>query len=148
VRDVVDASPHIHLYPNFTGDALDRLVTHGRIVLIGDAAHPHGGAFAAGDSLGIDDAYILMRSFAHYFEDRAHTAPKEPRSRIARSLELYEQTRHSHTFLGSSRLCIVGSSTRTRRIMRGMTQRSVPGRLAEWTHFGYIIPQTRHSKLR
>lgn len=92
----MNASPRIHLYPNFTGDALDRLVAHGRIVLVGDAAHPHGGAFAAGGSLGIDDAYILMRSFAHHLKDRTQATPEERQSQIARSLELYEQTRQPH----------------------------------------------------
>jgi len=63
VRDIVGAAPNVRTYPNFYGDFLDTYQFGGRVVLVGDAAHSHGGALAANASLGIDDAYCLYLSF-------------------------------------------------------------------------------------
>jgi salicylate hydroxylase len=63
VKDIVDAVPHVRTYPNFYGGFLDTYEFGGRVVLVGDAAHSHGGALAANASLGIDDAYCLYLSF-------------------------------------------------------------------------------------
>jgi salicylate hydroxylase len=63
VRDIVGAVPHVRTYPNFYGSFLETYEFGGRVVLVGDAAHSHGGALAANASLGIDDAYCLYLSF-------------------------------------------------------------------------------------
>lgn len=59
-------TPSINVYPDYHGPALPSLVVgDGRVVLIGDAGHPHGGAFAAGGTLSIEDAYTLSLCLAH-----------------------------------------------------------------------------------
>ena len=63
VKDIVKAAPQVRTYPNFYGSFLDTYEFGGRVVLVGDAAHSHGGALAANASLGIDDAYCLYLSF-------------------------------------------------------------------------------------
>jgi salicylate hydroxylase len=63
VKDIVGAVPHVRTYPNFYGGFLDTYEFGGKVVLVGDAAHSHGGALAANASLGIDDAYCLYLSF-------------------------------------------------------------------------------------
>lgn len=57
--------------------------------MLGDAAHTHGGAFAAGGSLAINDAYALALSLAHVW-------PKEgapTHAQLRRALALYDETR-------------------------------------------------------
>ncbi|KAK7966417.1 6-hydroxynicotinate 3-monooxygenase [Apiospora aurea] len=55
VRSIVDATPYTKVYPNSAADGLESWVLGGgRGTLAGDAAHAHGGAFAAGGSLAAD----------------------------------------------------------------------------------------------
>ena len=62
--------------------------------MIGDAAHAHGGAFATGGSLAIDDAYALYRAITSVFPE---TATQKPSSAdIQKGLKLYENTRRPH----------------------------------------------------
>ena len=62
--------------------------------MIGDAAHAHGGAFATGGSLAIDDAYALYRAITSVFPE---TAPQKPsQAEIRKGLKLYEDTRRPH----------------------------------------------------
>jgi salicylate hydroxylase len=62
--------------------------------LIGDAAHAHGGAFATGGSLAIDDAYAFSLALGSVFP---YTATKKPSpEEIHRALRLYEATRKPH----------------------------------------------------
>lgn len=65
-----------------------------RVGLVGDAAHTHGGAFAAGGSLAIDDAYCFLLALFHIFppESSAKPTPKE----LAQIFQLYERTRKPH----------------------------------------------------
>lgn len=64
------------------------------MTLVGDAAHTHGGAFAAGGSLAIDDAYALYLAFNHVFSvNQADFAA----GRIEHALRLYDKTRRPHT---------------------------------------------------
>ncbi|KAL7423383.1 hypothetical protein Q5752_002686 [Cryptotrichosporon argae] len=58
VHRLAVAVPRINVYPDYHGPALPQL-NHGRAVLIGDAGHPHGGAFAAGGTMGVEDGYTL-----------------------------------------------------------------------------------------
>ncbi|KAI4728865.1 FAD/NAD(P)-binding domain-containing protein [Aureobasidium sp. EXF-10728] len=72
VRKIVGAVPHVRTYPNFYGGFLDSYEFGGRVVLVGDAAHSHGGALAANASLGIDDAYCLYLSFLKKIASDGH----------------------------------------------------------------------------
>lgn len=62
--------------------------------MIGDAAHAHGGAYATGGSLAIDDAYALSLAIAHVFPP-SRTSAASP-SDLGRALRLYEATRKPH----------------------------------------------------
>ncbi|KAG8162172.1 hypothetical protein KVR01_007937 [Diaporthe batatas] len=89
VESIVNAVPYTKTYPNHSGTVLPSLVFDGRIALLGDAAHTHGGAFAAGGSLAINDAYALALSLAHVW-------PKEgtpTRAQLRRALTFYDETR-------------------------------------------------------
>ncbi|KAI9935117.1 hypothetical protein ASPWEDRAFT_186722 [Aspergillus wentii DTO 134E9] len=92
VKSLIEATPYTRIYPNYAGDPLETWVFGSRVTLVGDAAHPHGGAFAAGGSLALDDAYTLLLAFNHVFR-LGHFEP----SKIKDVLELYQQTRKPHT---------------------------------------------------
>jgi salicylate hydroxylase len=84
------------LYPNFAGDALSTWVFGSRVTLIGDAAHAHGGAFAAGGSLALDDTLALGLAFRHVFGSQTSEEPFSIES-IKKTLGLYSNTRQPHT---------------------------------------------------
>lgn len=65
-----------------------------RITLIGDAAHAHGGAYATGGSLAIDDAYALYLAINQVFPNTAMEKPSK--EKIGDALRLYEATRKPH----------------------------------------------------
>ncbi|KAH6695069.1 salicylate 1-monooxygenase [Plectosphaerella plurivora] len=95
VRAVIDATPYTRVYPNTAARELETWVLgDGHVTLAGDAAHAHGGAFAAGGSLAIDDAWAFATSILHVFPDGRTAADDKS---VARALRLYEQTRKSHT---------------------------------------------------
>ncbi|PYH98946.1 FAD/NAD(P)-binding domain-containing protein [Aspergillus ellipticus CBS 707.79] len=93
VKALTELTPHTKLYPNYTGDALSTWVLAPRVTLIGDAAHTHGGAFAAGGSLALDDALTLGLAFAHVFKATQTLSETD----IQTALELYSQARQPHT---------------------------------------------------
>ncbi|KAF2703808.1 FAD/NAD(P)-binding domain-containing protein [Pleomassaria siparia CBS 279.74] len=96
VRAIVDAVPDTRIYPNAAAHGLDTWVLlKGRVTLAGDAAHAHGGAFAAGGSLAIDDAWAFAASILHVYPTNATTLPSE--ADIERALRVYERTRKPHT---------------------------------------------------
>ncbi len=64
------------------------------MTLIGDAAHAHGGAYATGGSLAIDDAYALYLSLISVFPVSALETPSL--KEIRKALDLYESTRRPH----------------------------------------------------
>lgn len=84
------------MYPNFAGDALPTWVFRSRVTLIGDAAHAHGGAFAAGGSLALDDALALGLAFKHVFSSSA-SRPSFSIENVKKALGLYSSTRQPHT---------------------------------------------------
>jgi salicylate hydroxylase len=88
-------APDIRYYPNyFCGSSLSTWVFGDCVTLIGDAAHAHGGAFATGGSLAIDDAYALYLSLMSVFPV---TATQKPALKdISKALRLYEDTRRPH----------------------------------------------------
>ncbi|KAH0275177.1 monooxygenase, partial [Aureobasidium melanogenum] len=94
VKDNVGAAPHVRTYPNFYGSFLDTYEFGGRVVLVGDAAHSHGGALAANASLGIDDAYCLYLSLLNRVtSDGRMTLGAEE---LQQSLRLYDAVRRPH----------------------------------------------------
>lgn len=95
MKALAGAAPELRYYPNFSvAEPLDRWVFKDRITLIGDAAHAHGGAFASGGSLAIDDAYALYLAIKHVFPESATEKPSK--QKIGESLRLYEATRKPH----------------------------------------------------
>lgn len=95
VLALLEKTPYTRLYPNMAGDPLDTWVySGGRVALIGDAAHIHGGAFAAGGSLAIDDAYALLLALQHVWPQQPGSRPTS--SQIHHALRLFEATRRPH----------------------------------------------------
>ena len=95
VKALVNSTPYTRIYPNYAGEPLPTWVFDSRVTLVGDAAHTHGGAFAAGGSLAIDDAYALFLAFRHALGSSRAQKPKEYEVRAA--LALYDETRRPHT---------------------------------------------------
>jgi salicylate hydroxylase len=95
VKELTERTPSIRYHPNFSrAGPLDTWVFGGRVTLIGDAAHAHGGAHATGGSLAIDDAYAFYLSLLSVFPLTATRKPS--REQITTALKLYEATRKSH----------------------------------------------------
>lgn len=93
IRKMVDSTPYTRLYPNTAAPGLDTWIYgNGRVTLVGDAAHAHGGALAAGGSLAIDDAYAFAAALWHVFPPGAHPSTPD----IQRALSVYERTRKAH----------------------------------------------------
>ncbi|KAG9788774.1 hypothetical protein KCU88_g1725, partial [Aureobasidium melanogenum] len=101
VKALANATPYVRLYPNFAGEPLDTWVFgDSRVTLVGDAAHTHGGAHAAGGSLALDDAWALYLAFRHVVLDHPHRQTRRLTVKdidIHRALSLYEKTRRPHT---------------------------------------------------
>lgn len=66
------------------------------MTLVGDAAHTHGGAFAAGGSLAIDDAYALSSALNHVWPASSTHAEKPTKAEITEIFRIYEATRQPH----------------------------------------------------
>ncbi|CAK7213091.1 hypothetical protein SCUCBS95973_001683 [Sporothrix curviconia] len=95
VQALLEKTPYTRLYPNMAGEPLDTWVYGGGCVaLIGDAAHTHGGAFAAGGSLAIDDAFCLLLALQHVWPATAGAKPCP--TQIQHALRLFEATRLPH----------------------------------------------------
>lgn len=91
----MDKTPDIRCYPNFAVEnSLDTWIFNHRITLIGDAAHAHGGAYATGGSLAIDDAYALSLAISYVFPSTDSQSPSP--DTICKALRLYERTRKPH----------------------------------------------------
>ena len=96
IKQLIEVSPYIKQYPNTFASSLDSWIHgEGRITYAGDAAHAHGGAFAAGGSLALDDAYAFTRAISHYYPEGSTRKPR--RQEISAALRLYERTRKPHT---------------------------------------------------
>lgn len=98
IPKIIERIPRVRRYANVAGRALDQWTFEDRVTLLGDAAHTHGGAFAAGASLAIDDAYTLSLAFDEVFPateviNNDLVAPEL----IGRVLDLYERIRRPHT---------------------------------------------------
>ncbi|KAF7558508.1 hypothetical protein G7046_g5647 [Stylonectria norvegica] len=110
VRAFIQASPNIRLFPNFAGPALDTWSFANRVTLVGDAAHTHGGAFAAGGSLAIDDAYALSLALNHVWPASSAGKRKPSAAEIGEIFRIYEATRRPHVnkLLGVVHKAVVG----------------------------------------
>ncbi|UPK99960.1 hypothetical protein LCI18_010895 [Fusarium solani-melongenae] len=98
VPAIIDRIPPgtLRRYTNAFGPKLDSWTFADRVVLIGDAAHAHGGAFGAGASLAIDDAYTLYLALRAVFSQALPISRPIPRSHIGLALDLYESVRRPH----------------------------------------------------
>ncbi|KAL3481727.1 hypothetical protein BJX99DRAFT_270063 [Aspergillus californicus] len=94
VSDLLNATPSTRAYPNHLGTPLKSLVFGSHAALIGDAGHTHGGAFASGGSLAINDAHALALSLAYVWPKGDHSKPDS--SQVARALALFDATRRPH----------------------------------------------------
>ncbi|KAF3406205.1 Salicylate hydroxylase [Talaromyces pinophilus] len=97
VKALTELTPYTRLYPNYAGEALSTWVLAARVTLVGDAAHTHGGAFAAGGSLALDDSFALALALRHAFSLAQPGTFNNGPSNLRRALELYDQTRRPHT---------------------------------------------------
>lgn len=98
VPRIIERIPWVRRYANVAGRALDHWSFEDRVILLGDAAHTHGGAFAAGASLAIDDAYALSLALDEVFSPTTgRRGEKALLDQIHRVLDLYESTRRPHT---------------------------------------------------
>lgn len=91
VREITAHIPSVRRYANVAGAGLKTWSFSNRVTLLGDAAHTHGGAFAAGASLAIDDAYALYLSLLVAIPTTSTTKPLTEQLRFA--FDLYEKTR-------------------------------------------------------
>lgn len=76
------------------------------VVLIGDAGHPHGGAYAAGGTMSIEDAYTLALCLEH-----ALGSVDTKKTQIQLAFNMYNDIRHAHT----ARLIDAANKLRTQR---------------------------------
>ncbi|KAL7931364.1 FAD/NAD(P)-binding domain-containing protein [Trichoderma chlorosporum] len=96
IRALTELTPHARLYPNYAGDALPSWIPASRVTFVGDAAHTHGGSFAAGGSLALDDSLALGLAFKHVFSSGTLNLPFS-QGNIRQAFSLYDQTRRPHT---------------------------------------------------
>ncbi|VUC24553.1 unnamed protein product [Clonostachys rosea] len=92
IRSITEAAPYIRQFPGYAADPLEAWSFHDRIVLVGDAAHGHGGAFAAGGSLAINDAHALSLALFHVWPPSA-SSRKPSVADLHRIFEIYQATR-------------------------------------------------------
>ncbi|KAL2419670.1 hypothetical protein ABEF95_002784 [Exophiala dermatitidis] len=98
IPKIIDRVPWVRRYANVAGSALDQWSFQDRVTLLGDAAHTHGGAFAAGASLAIDDAYTLSLALNEAFPpSQVFEEPAVDPDRIGRAFDRYERLRRPHT---------------------------------------------------
>lgn len=124
VRSLIKATPYTRLYPNMAGRPLDTWTFSQRVTLAGDAAHTHGGAFAAGGSLAIDDAYALFLALNHVWPAAVAKSRKPTIEQLAEVFRLYEATRKPHIdkILGAVHLQVIGQKPKTENLEGGNTE--------------------------
>lgn len=106
--------------------------------MIGDAAHAHGGAFATGGSLAIDDAYALSLAILWIFPITATRKPSG--DEISKALKLYEATRKPHADRLLN-LVLAANKAKAARILSGILEtdeelraRARKGSNTTWLH--------------
>ncbi|KAF9887940.1 hypothetical protein FE257_009462 [Aspergillus nanangensis] len=96
VKALTEFTPSTRLFPNFAGHPLSTWVLGSRVTLVGDAAHTHGGAFAAGGSLALDDAFALALSLKHVFAASPSGPEGFTERKIEKALHIYDAVRRPH----------------------------------------------------
>ncbi|KAH6900629.1 hypothetical protein B0T10DRAFT_33098 [Thelonectria olida] len=152
VRAFIDAAPYIRLFPNFAGAALDTWSFDNRVTLVGDAAHTHGGAFAAGGSLAINDAHALYLSLDHVWPASSAQAGKPTKEQIADIFRLYEATRQPqvnkllgvvHKALAGQKVTVERGKTETDEQLR----QRVSGRMDPWWISEHEVERAFHEAI-
>lgn len=139
VKALANITPSIRYYPNYgCASSLPTWVFGGRAALIGDAAHAHGGAFATGGSLAIDDAYALSLAILWVFPITATRRPSG--DEISKALKLYEATRKPHADRLLN-LVLAANKAKAARILSGIPEtdeelraRAGKGSNTAWLH--------------
>lgn len=156
VKALAEATPHVRLFPNFAGEPLASWVFESRVTLVGDAAHTHGGAHAAGGSLALDDAWALYLSFRHVLSP-VDLNEKPSLQDIRQALTLYEKTRRPHTtrlvnsVLGAAAASPPASDEALRQKMKNrangtwLTEHDVEATWAKVLHEEGLVPSTSGS---
>ncbi|KAJ3717278.1 FAD/NAD-P-binding domain-containing protein [Lentinula guzmanii] len=97
----------VRVHPGWASNKIPPPTHVGRIALIGDAFHPHGGALAAGGSLAIDDSIALFLSLQHVQQlslspssnllgSDTQVPRKLSTAELSHALNLYASTRLPH----------------------------------------------------
>ncbi|KAM5350713.1 hypothetical protein ACJ41O_007218 [Fusarium nematophilum] len=136
IRSIIDAIPQTRVYPNVAAHGLDTWVLgNEKVTLAGDAAHAHGGAFAAGGGLALDDAWAFGASIRHVFPENATKLPAD--RELAAALKLYEKTRKAHT---DRVIKIVhdGNRNKVERLGKAETDEDLRGRMKGRTDPSWI----------
>ncbi|KAJ4472458.1 hypothetical protein C8J55DRAFT_434517 [Lentinula edodes] len=99
ITDLLDRIPpnSLRVHPGWASNQVPPPPVYaGRIVLLGDAFHPHGGALAAGGSLAIDDSIALFLSLQHVQQSSTSSTSSSSSSDLSHALGLYASTRLPH----------------------------------------------------
>lgn len=108
IAAIAERTPAVRVYTDINGPALpSHVFGDGRVVLIGDAGHPHGGAYAAGGTMSVEDAYTLYRALDH-----AQTAGRRlDRHALRWAFDTFDKARIKHT----TRVIDLANETRRKR---------------------------------
>lgn len=107
-------APPLKIYPDWNGPTLPSLTVGGRVALLGDAGHCHGGAFAAGGTLAIEDGYTLGLCVDEVAQRAALEGRPMEGNDIATALSLFDKCRLRHV----NRLVAAAHSLRDRRAQK------------------------------
>lgn len=95
IAQIAQRTPAIRVYPDWNGPALpSHVMGDGRVVLIGDAGHCHGGYYAAGGTMSCEDAYTLYLALGHA---QRQSGGRLDENSIKWALKTYDRARHGHT---------------------------------------------------
>jgi len=90
---------HVYKWGIYDRDPLPQW-THGRVTLLGDAAHPTMPTLAQGANMAIEDGYVLARALVRHSDDietalKAYVAERLPRTSwvTLKSREQFENNR-------------------------------------------------------
>ncbi|RDX47586.1 salicylate hydroxylase [Lentinus brumalis] len=86
VGAIIDAVPPQTLgqFAAFSGPQLESIVRYGSVALLGDASHPFAGAFGAGASFALEDAWTLAQAVSYALRNGLP---------VAEALRLFDETR-------------------------------------------------------
>lgn len=113
IAAIAERTPAVRVYTDINGPALpSHVFGDGRVVLIGDAGHPHGGAYAAGGTMSVEDAYTLYRALDHaQRSDSAGPRRRLDRTALRWAFGTFDAARITHT----TRVIDLANETRRKR---------------------------------